>query len=828
MDSASVPMGDRGFLRLNMRLEPEQLPAGEVSRSENGRMDRGSWQPRKAIENLSGVLQSDGDPLELPFFLVDAVGGRDVSPGTVTVSGSVSPSIDGTFTVRTFPDRISFGRLAYEDGGGNLIFWDGAKWTATDNGLAYWESAEDVATPDLVTSWTAVGASGTLAVAYGAVGATRSTVTVTLFVGDHGFNAETFGGGPVPPDADTGQAHLGVEGLTGTVNPNGVHLMTVVDEATLTFTIPGATGSVTYGGTGVVRSVVDDTAAAQIFGSCLFSDPSSDSAEFVIIAAQGEAYKVEIADGSVTAIGYPVGEVLDGPCDLIQHFDRVRLRRDGDRAWDWIAGATDFTEAPSGVFTQPQVFEATGGDVDVVSGLCTVTVIGNTTIAAGDTIQIYGSDEPRFTSFIGRSFVVTAASTTAVSFYIPVEDLSTIATSVLSIGKQVSIGAGFIHEPGAPWGAYHQRRSIVPYRYAVSGDNTTAVFTDRDVRDELVISDILDPDTYDVISNQFRITAGIADFLVAVQPFYEDTALVFMRNSLHGIFGLSGSLADTQVRELTREIGCLARKSVAQHGPDTLFLSDNGVYAVSFVDQYNLRGVDVPLSEAIQPVIDRINADLAGDSVGVFFSNRYFLAVPLDSVAGAGDATGNNAILVFNFLNQGWESVDSVDDSRWNIINFHIGRSGDRNDLYAVNDLGGVHKIDALDSDLDDLALDPGGSVEQVRVSSLLSTRQYDAQTLERKRFTGIQVQAEASTQSCDAILALAVEDADSAVTVGTIESVLGELLAPNEGASLRARTGGQRGHGAILSITPTAGRPKIKSANVEATLTNRSVTNQI
>lgn len=723
MDSEPVLMGDRSFLSVNSRLEPDQLAEGVVAVSENGRMDRGSWQPRKAIESVSGALQIDGDPLRLPFYLVDTSGGK-----TVASAGRVDEVV---------------------------------------------------------------------------------TVTVT----GHGFEVGSSG-------------YLGIESLTGSVSPNGVRLVTIVDANTFTFSIAGATGSETYGGTGKVRSVLDDSAAAEIWGSCLFSDPSSESAESVIIAASGEAYQVSIADGTVTAIAYPTGEVLTGACDLIQEFDRVRLRRDGLRAWDWVSGGAAFTEVASGVYTQPQVFEVASSDADVTDGLASFTVTGNTTIATGDTIRIYDATDEHFVPYIGRSFVVVSATSTLVQFYIPVADHtgSGHADSV-TIGKPVSVGAGFIHEPGAPWGAYHQRRSIVPYRYTVGGDNTTPTFTDRDVRDELAISDILDPDTYDVISNQFRITAGTADFTVAVQPFYEDAALVFNRNSIHGMFGLSGSLADVSVRELTREIGCLARKSLAQHGSEILFLSDNGVYGIGFIDQYNLRGVDVPLSEPIQPVIDRINADLAAQSVGVYFANRYFIAVPLDSSVGAGDATGNNAILVYNFLNQGWESVDSVADSRWNILNFHIGRAGERNDLYAVNTLGGVHKIDALDYDFDEIAVDPGGSLEEFRVASLLETRQFDAQSLDRKRYTEVQVQVESNTQGCDADFGFIVEDSDVETALGSISSQLGTALDALESASLRIRTGGQRGQGASVTISPQSGRPKIKSLKISGCLVNQSTT---
>lgn len=789
LDDAGIDMGDRAFLRWNARLEPNQLRDGEVSVSQNGRMDRGVWQPRRGIESLSGTLQVEGNPLRIPFFIVDANGGL----------------------VLTSAARV-----------------------------------------------------GTL---------------VTLTKAAHPFTVgET--------------AYLGVESLTGTVDPNGVQLVTVASSTTMTFVIAGAVGNETYSGTGKVRSVIDDDSAAEIFGSCLFSDPSDGSAEFIVEAATGRAFLVSVATGASTAIAYPTGSTI-GSAELVQAFDRVYLFRDGLQTFEWhgtqgrnvsaavlasnvvtvtlaghgltvgdsvvlalIAGGvtdpngtrvvasiptadtftfsltgtnatytantgtavTGFTKVPAGDYTQPQVFQVTGGNADVVSGLCTLTVTANTTVATGESVVIYGTDNTAFAEFIGRSLIVQDATSTTISFYIPVADVATIGSDFVSVGRQVSVGSGFRHMPAPPFGVYHQRRLIVPYRYSQTGTTASPVFTDRNVRDELVISDILDSNTYDAIANQFRITAGIADFIVAFQPFYEDSLVVFNHNSIHQIAGLSGSLSDCTVNELTREIGCVARKSIAQHGSEILFLSDNGVYQIGFLDRYNLRGVDVPLSDAIQPVIDRINADLAGQAVGVFFSNRYYIAVPLDSTPGAGDATGNNSILIYNFLNQGWESVDSVADARWNVLNFHISSAGARNELYAVNTFGGVHKLDAVDLDFDELALEPGEDTELVQVASEIQTRQYDGESLDRKSFKWFQVQLGNSGLNSEADFSFTCEDIDLTVAVGSISTLLGEVLPPNEDASLRARIGGLRGQGGIVTVTPQTGRPRIKSVLVTAT----------
>lgn len=718
----AVPgLGDRAFFRVDSRTEPDQLEAGTLASSLNGRMEKRSWQPRKALSNLSGALQVEGDPLRLPFFLVDTVGGLTLS------------------------------------------------------------SAE------------------------------RTGEVVTLEVASHPFEVGA-------------EAYLGVESLTGSEDPNGVHLVTVVDANFLTFEIEGAVGSELYSGTGKIRSVLDDAAAAAIWGSCVYSDPESLNAESIILAASGVAYKVDTADGTVTELAYPVGGSLTSDVHLLHAFDRVYLFRDGAAAWECLQGASAFTAVASDAYTQPQVFEVTGTAVVVASGLCTLTVVGNTTVATGDTGKLYASDDPHFEPFVGRDYKVTFADATTIKFYIPVEDLATISTNTLSFGKPVSQGLGFIHQPGAPWGVYHQRRLWLPYFYAPGAG---PAYTDRDVRDEIVASDVLDPDTYDVGLNQFRITAGTANYLVALHAYAEDRLLAFMRNSIHAVDGVSGSLADCSTTLLTEEVGCLARRSIAQYAKQVLFLADDGVRALGFVDEVNLRPLGEPLSAPIQPIIDRISPDLAPFSVGVYFSNRYWLAVPLDSAPGAGDATGNNAILVFNFLNGGWESVDSVADPRWKVLNLHISAAGARNDLYVVNDLGGVHKIDATDDDHDTVALTPGNDLERIPVDSGARTRQYGGDSPERKRWTQFQVQVESAGQASDADLSFETQDPDNSGTLGSISTLTGELLEASESASLRARVGGYRGQGISLIFTPTVGRPKLKTVSADATETNRSTTNQ-
>jgi hypothetical protein len=404
----------------------------------------------------------------------------------------------------------------------------------------------------------------------------------------------------------------------------------------------------------------------------------------------------------------------------------------------------------------------------------------------------------------------------------------------IEVGGRFSVGGGFMHQPGAPWGAYFQRRIWVPYYYEVGGATLAPTYTSRKITDEIVASDILDTTTFDQIANQFRVSGGTADYVVAMHGFYNDVLIVFNRNSIHGIYGTQGSLADTVVKELTSEVGCLARKTVVMQANNLLFLSDNGVYGLTFADEYNLRGVEEPLSKNIQPYIDRINQDLADKSVAILYDNRYYIAVPLDSVPNGGDARGNNAVLVYNFLNKGWESVDTYGDSRFLIEDFVIATAGVRNDLYAIAANGGLHKMESSESSTDYLGVDNTSDSQSTAVDSYLVSRGYDFGTLERKRFTDAQVQMQALVnEQAEYDIDFAAEDPDSSVEIGSTTTFLGgtTLVAnganESETASIRCRLGGVRGYTGTMTLTRTVGSPKIHSIQVSGSITNRQILSQ-
>jgi hypothetical protein len=818
LDDSIAEDGDRGFFAVNQRLQLNQLQPGEVRESLNGRIE-GFWRPRKSVVSVSPVLTTGGVPLNLPFHILP-------SPYYLTIS----------------------------------------------------------------------------AVSYAA-----NVVTITTST-NHGLGIGLPG-------------NLIVSGLTFTgTNNNGVKAVTAVTVNTLTFPVTGVT-AVALGTTPRITQInINDAAASEVLASCLFSDPNESNKEYIIVALETFAKKIDlstIAPHTATTIPYPVGETISGACDMIQCFDKIMLFRGGEQALEWypngrpvisassnataspntvvtmrvrnhgltagssvvIAGLTGgtspngtftvsspivdqdtftfvasgiststtfvttvatmtdgFTLSPGGAYTQPQTFNSSGNNVSVSNGLVSLNITGNLTIFSGDIIVIYETTIPEFTSIVGKQFQVTSASTTNIQFFAPISNLTASgSTGQVEFGGRFTEGGGFMHQPGAPWGTYFQRRLFVPFYYDQSGAYSAPAYTSRKITDEIAVSDILDTTTFDQIENQFRISGGTADYVVAMHGFYDDAMVVLNRNSLHIVANTQGSLTDTVVKELTSEVGCLARKSVVMQANNMLFLADEGVYGLTFLNDYNLRGTEEPLSKNIQPYIDRINKNISDKSVAILFNNRYYLAVPLDSAPNSNDARGNNAVLVYNFLNKGWESLDTYGDSRFLIKSFITASAGVRNNLYAVSANGGLHQIDASDSSNDILSVDNNNTdVVAPSINSYVTSRGYDFKTLERKRFTDAQVQMQnLASELGEYDIAFATEDPDNAESIGSTTTFLGgQVLSPStsgeaETASIRCRLGGLRGYTGTITLTRTIGSPKIHSIQVAGSITNRQILSQ-
>ena len=808
LDDQFTSEGDTFFLRMNARLRPNQLKPGEVALSKNGRMNKdGTWQTRKGLSTLFGSITSGADAIRIPYTILSAQrqGGvvtltLDIAPSLSFIPGEnitiddLDASVDGIRVLST----VSFitKTVTFANAGSNVVF--GVKGNNVGN-----------------TSVVQAGNS--------------IPTTLNFILNDNGVNAVF--GSSVFSDATSNS-----DDYIFTATDTTCIVLRLNDQALFKCRYE-AGGESVDGPVGMVQGL----GKMYIFRTRQTTLESTPSVQQIAVSAASQSGQTITVDTSaahgrlvndyVTLTGF--GNWTNDPNDCYQVVSQptsyrltVTMATSQTKTFN-VSGASveyflDFARVKNGTFTSPLYMT----DTNCVSanGLVTFDVPGANqnpanssyhNISVGDDITIRAGAAP-YDSVLGQTARAISASATVITFNLGVTD-TTIAS--LTISKPLSVGKGFIHQPAAPWGVVHERRLWLPYWYTSA---TTPA--DRGNRSEIVASDIMDFDTLDVIGNQFNPSAGQSDYLVQLTPFTKDSLVVFNRKSIHLMTGVSGTLSDVKTNVVTTEIGCSARKSVVQVANKIMFLSDQGIYSVEFIDEYNLRGTGMPISETIQPFIDRINQDYVHLSCAVYFDNKFWIALPLNSEAGAA-TTKLNTIIVYSFLNGGFESIDTVNSENFAIRELIVGKEGSQNALYLTTEEGGVHKVDGADGG-DVVSMIAGQAIpETIAVISQCTTRQYDADVTDRKMFARSEFHIKSSDDGLsDGDISFITEDPDSTTSATSISTLLGSTLPLGEDSSIRLGVR-KRGFGIQADFKPTTGRPFLRAVKIDARITDRSTT---
>ena len=709
LDDRIIEDLDQGFVGFNQKLRPDQLRAGVLAESNNGRMDlNGQWQPRRGMELFSAPFNPS--VFTVPFYLYESI----PAVASYSVTGQV--------------------------------------------------------------------------------------ITVT-FGSAHGINNQT---------------GVNVSGLnyTGEINPNGNFIATVTSTTQFTYTVTDL--SITPTGTMTVTGMkINDSASNFIEASCEYSDTNNASESYIVCVASNKTVLVRTADSgnTIVTLTYPTGETVPSGSNVIQIFNKVYIFRKGKIALKWSGDITDtaFTLTANGDYTQPVRLGDGGNNTVISNGLVTVTSTAHG-LSVGTSVVV--TDSSNLT--VGSVYIVsTVPSVNTFTFYAQVDDVSSHNNHFSKITSQ---GLGFSHMPAPEFGTYHQRRLIVPYQYDVSGTSGSAAVTDRKILDEVLFSDLLDADTYDRIYGQFRFNAGSADYIVGLHSFSDDQLVVFNRNSIHTVRN-SLNLESSVSQLITNEVGCIARNTIQQIGNSMIFLSDNGVYGMNFIDLYNLRGQDLPLSSPIEGIMQRITKEYVHNATSVYFDNRYYLAIPID------ESSTNNALVIYNFINKQWESVDSIANTSWDFTHLVVGGADSQRGVYCINRNGGVHRYEARSDDTDNYVIQVGEEAVSTQVDSSVVTRMFVLNSIDRKKWNNFELHIESSsTNISDGNLEAITENIDDIIDLGTISDLNGEEIPIAEDVSLRGRFGNRRAYGLQFKLTATKGRPKFRSLKVAGTKTFRSL----
>jgi hypothetical protein len=333
-----------------------------------------------------------------------------------------------------------------------------------------------------------------------------------------------------------------------------------------------------------------------------------------------------------------------------------------------------------------------------------------------------------------------------------------------------------------------------------------------DGRDTVAISDVLDPDLYDPFFQSFRANQGSNDYLVAIHPWVEGQALVFMRNSiwLANLTDSANATGDqftvdsavSRLTLLTDEIGCVARRSIVTAGQFVFFLSDAGVYRLDTQLDLKLRANTQPLSDPIADQLEEINTDYAYAAVGKWWNNRYYLAVPIGP-----DAESNNTLFLWNALNQQWESRDSYS---FGLDELLIAGYDSQRRLYCASRTGSLFLLDELDYG-DDVPFQNDEDL-YTDIPGYLLTRRYGWGSLNAKRLTRAKASILLPPEASCELRALTT-DYDADFQIATLANTSGEEEDYTLKAPLRCKA-----VGLDLQFSTLTGRPTLRQITAEAT----------
>jgi len=567
---------------------------------------------------------------------------------------------------------------------------------------------------------------------------------------------------------------------------NGDFIIAVTDADTFTYTMtddPGATAT----GTLVANKgpVVFDDYTSGIFAGASFSDPGTGLDRILLLGAS-QSYILQ--DGGLIAnLGYAAGEIITPTMELeiVQAFNQLIIfREDSTFPLRAITGITQTSGTATCVC--PSHGLSTGMRVRI-SGAeqLEYSIEHDITVTDADTFT--------FPVTVGTVTPATGTVLRARRVLAPMIWDGVAATFIKTPAGVHPTGNTFLHMPAAGFGTYWQNTLAVPFG-----------------RDQIVFSDILDLTIFDPMLKSFRANAGSADYIVAIHPWVESSLLIFMRQSIYLAqlaLTTDGTEIDPEASRLellTNEVGCVARQSIATAGTSVFFLSDAGIYRLDTQLDLKLRGNTLPLSDGIDDIIRRIDPATARRSQGVYFANRYYLRTTLLE-----DGDTQEVILIFNTLNNQWESVDSYSfELGWIFLARWLGEYR----LLAASRSGRLMLLEQLETGDDEVS---GNNV--TFVPGRILTRRYTHGSMIDKRILRVRVNAVLPPQS-SIDLTSRIIDADKAAALGTLTN--SGTVKNDFSARFPIR---RRGHFTEIDIRTTALRPEIRQLLVDASISTTS-----
>ena len=376
----------------------------------------------------------------------------------------------------------------------------------------------------------------------------------------------------------------------------------------------------------------------------------------------------------------------------------------------------------------------------------------------------------------------------------------TYSSAGVSAVPQTTISGGSANPPPGDFGIYHQGRLLIDYR-----------------KDRIALSDIYDTTTFDLTLNNFRVNTGANDEIISFLPWINDGFLVLQKRSIYLGYMDNSALTpgsppgvNSYVRLLSDQIGCLAKDSAVLAGQQVFFLSQRGVHVMTPQLDLTLVGNTLPMSEPIADIIETINFNYADKAVAAFHDNRYWLAVP------TGVNTRNDTLLVYNILNEAWESVDKFPPGLF-VDHLLVVPYANQRRLVFMTKEGGMFVHDEQTTGDNIYSNTPlpqlpvnlpfnlvPASLSTVSVTGIVRTRAYSLNSMEAKRFSKVSIKTGGSgTMTVTAN----TQDPD-------VSEILGSFTLYGDTDTKRVRVA-SKGQSIDFSMSLTGGEPEIRAVAV-------------
>lgn len=412
---------------------------------------------------------------------------------------------------------------------------------------------------------------------------------------------------------------------------------------------------------------------SNLFGTGVFKDPRS--TEWLVMAADGGVWRTR-PNNSMAAMSLPSGIQIVTDVTFCQAFDKLFMFRgrylaplvltDIDTPWKDIVDRWNSTATyASGAIVARGPWQ-TAASVTGSGATATVTTATEHGLITGSDIEMTGITPAAFNvratitvvdpytftySYVGGAYVSGTGLFSNHSAYWK-------AASGASAGQEPGVHVAWTRDyavlPNGDNAISSQNRLLVPTWWQFDNNTAGSPGSYKAKRDYVAASDYLDY-IHVALNQYFRINQGSSDELLVLREVRPGSVAAFKTGSVFLLDDVIGDLSTMSQRRLPIGYGLVNAKAIAQGGSNLHWMAPKrGVVSLVQTINNEIQGVDVPLSEPIQPWIDRINWAYGSKIRMEFWDNKLFVAVPLD------DAIAESLDLIEGQTYTNWLNVEDI------------------------------------------------------------------------------------------------------------------------------------------------------------------------